>query len=332
MSQLATVRTASRTAVSTQWWHLSLSTGGFDVADGIVEDVITPLVAQAQKLGAKRWYFQRSQDASTGVVSQVKLSIHAHPRVLERLRDTERGLEERTARRLPLLASRQQVTAPANNTYYSGGQEMADPQLEADLVKYGGVEGLALAEEVFELSSELGIWASRRFPRMQSRSALGALVLFDAARGMMRGPRSSVWADRRSTPWNCYWDTHLRTCTAEVGPRAAGVRVAMTAQVASKASGFHALMAATAAEPTVHTWRRRWYRAIDSYLYRAEKVDVSRTAQHLTVYQAHMALNRLGFVAREEAALGLYARSWKPQVSDTGTRNLPENSPPPREG
>ena len=62
----------------------------------------------------------------------------------------------------------------------------------------------------------------------------------------------------------------------------------------------------------MQNWRRRWFRALDTYLYRADKVRVSRSAQHLTVYQAHMALNRLGFVAREEAALGLYARNWTP--------------------
>ena len=75
MSQLTAVRTASRTALSTQWWHLSLSTGGFDVADGIIEELVTPLVAQAQALGAKRWYFTRCEDASTGVVSQVLCSV-----------------------------------------------------------------------------------------------------------------------------------------------------------------------------------------------------------------------------------------------------------------
>ncbi|WDF33169.1 lantibiotic dehydratase C-terminal domain-containing protein [Arthrobacter agilis] len=321
MSQLTAVRTASRTVVSTQWWHLSLSTGGFDVADGIVEELITPLVAQAQALGAKRWYFTRGEDASTGVVSQIRLSIHAHPRVLERLRGFERVLEARSATALPLLAVRQHYTAPASNTYYSGGSEMADPQLESNLVKYGGVEGLHLAEEVFELSSELALWANQRFPRMQSRSALGALVLFDAAQSMMRGPRSAGWPDRRRLSWDLYWDSHLRTCTADVGPRAASVREAMTAQVASKATGFHALMAATASESAVHNWRRRWYRALDTYLYRADKVRVSRSAQHLTVYQAHMALNRLGFVAREEAALGLYARTWTPGVDHTATRH-----------
>jgi hypothetical protein len=322
MSQVTAVRTASRTVVSTQWWHLSLSTGGFDVADGIIEELVTPLVAQARALGAKRWYFTRCEDPSTGVVSQIRLSIHAHPRVLERLRTFQCALQARSARKLPLLVVRQHFTAPASNTYYSGGQEMADPQLEANLVKYGGVEGLHLAEEVFELSSELAVWANQRFPRMQSRSALGALVLFDAAQSMMRGPRSASWPDRRRLSWDFYWDSHLRTCTADVGPRGSGVREAMAVQVASKATGFHALMAATASESAVHNWRRRWFRALDTYLYRADKVRVSRSAQHLTVYQAHMTLNRLGFVAREEAALGLYARTWKPQVDQkTGARN-----------
>ncbi|WP_434994677.1 lantibiotic dehydratase C-terminal domain-containing protein [Arthrobacter sp. Ld5] len=312
MSQLTAVRTASRTALSTQWWHLSLSTGGFDAADGIIGELVTPLVAQAQTLGAKRWYFTRCEDPSTGVVGQVKLSIHAHPRVLEPLRTYQRALQMRSARSMPLLVVRQQYTAPAGNTYYSGGRESADPQLEADLVKYGGVEGLHLAEEVFELGSELALWANHRFPRMQSRSALGALILFDSAQSMMRGPRSAGWPDRRRLSWDFYWDSHLRACTADVGPRAPGVREAMTAQVAAKAPGFHALMAATASESAVQNWRRRWFRALDTYLYRADRVRVSRSAQHLTVYQAHMALNRLGFVAREEAALGLYARSWKP--------------------
>lgn len=319
MSQVTAVRTASRPVVSTRWWHLSLSTGGFDVADGIIEELVAPLVAQAQAIGAKRWYFTRCEDPATGVGSRIELSIHAHPRVLERLCAFQRALHTGSARTLPLLAVRQQFTAPASNTYYAGGLEMADPRLEADLVKYGGVEGLHLAEEVFELSSELAVWANRRFPRMQSRSALGALVLFDAARSMMRGPHSAGWADRRRLSWDLYWEGHLRTCTADVGPRAAGVREAMAAQVASKSTGFHALMAATAAESAVHTWRRRWFRALDTYLYRADKARVSRSAPHLTLYQAHMTLNRLGFVAREEAALGLHARTWQPQAG-SGTR------------
>jgi len=79
MSQLTTVRTASRTAGSTQWWHLTFTTGGFDVADGIIEELVTPLVAQARSLGAKRWYFSRSGDPAAPV-SRVPLQPFFKPR------------------------------------------------------------------------------------------------------------------------------------------------------------------------------------------------------------------------------------------------------------
>ena len=314
MSRLSAVRTASRTAVGTHWWHLSFSTGGFDDVDGIIEALITPLVAHAKSLGAKRWYFTRYEVPATGGTSGVRLSVHAHPRVLGRLQALERARRTGCTASFPRLTAHQQFTPAAENTYYSGGAEMADPQLESNLVKYGGVEGLLLAEEVFELSSELAVWSGLRFPRMQNRSALAALILFDAAQAMMLGPRSAGWQDRRQQSWEHYWDSHLRTCTVDAGSRGPGLREAMTARVASKSRDFHALMAATASEQPVQNWRRRWFRAVDTYLYRAEGVRVSRSAQHLTVYQAHMALNRLGFGVYEEAVLGLHASSWQPQT------------------
>ena len=51
MSQLTAVRNASRTNASTHWWTLSIYTGGFDVADGIIGELVTPLAAQAQLWG-----------------------------------------------------------------------------------------------------------------------------------------------------------------------------------------------------------------------------------------------------------------------------------------
>lgn len=70
------------------------------------------------------------------------------------------------------------------------------------------------------------------------------------------------------------------------------------------------MMAAVASEPSVDTWRKRWVRAIDTYLYRSDKARISRSAQHLTAYQSRQLLNRLGISLRDEAALGLYARAW----------------------
>ncbi|WP_026552658.1 lantibiotic dehydratase C-terminal domain-containing protein [Arthrobacter sp. H20] len=316
MSQLTAVRNASRTASSTQWWHLSIFTGGFDVADGIIEDLVTPLAAQAQLLGTGRWFFTRCEEPA---VAQVRLHVLASPAAVARLQafftvlrgegpsgelnGSRSGADAR-------LRVKHELSVPANNQAPLSLDSEIGRRLETDLVKYGGVEGLDLAEEVFEISSELAVWASRRFPKMHNRSAFGALLLFDSARSMMKGPRSAVWPDRRRVSWDFYWDSHLRTCTAELGPRAGGVREALIAQVDARTPAFHGLMAATAAESAAQSWRRRWSRAIDNYLYRADKARVSRSAQHLTVYQAHMTLNRIGFTAREEAVLGLYARSW----------------------
>lgn len=307
MSQLTAVRTASRTALGSQWWHFSIQAGGFDVADGIIGDLVTPLAAQAQVLRAGRWFYTRCVEPSAG---QVRLHILAQPDTIARLQAFQQALVERSARQLALLPSRQYLSSPVGSGYYQRGREDSDPHLEAELFKFGGVEGLQLAEEVFELSSELAAWATQRFAKMHNRSAFASLLLFDSARSMMKGPRSASWPDRRRISWDYYWDSHLKTCTPELGPRGAAVRDAMMTQVNAKVPAFHGLMAATAAESAVHNWRRRWFRALDTYLYRADKARVSRSAQHLTVHQAHMTLNRLGFTPREEAVLGLYARTW----------------------
>ena len=50
MSQLTAVRNASRTHSTAQWWTLSVYSGGFDVADGIIGELVTPLAAQASAL------------------------------------------------------------------------------------------------------------------------------------------------------------------------------------------------------------------------------------------------------------------------------------------
>ena len=308
MSQLTAVRTASRTALSAQWWHLSTHAGGFDVADGIIGDLVTPLAAQAQVLRAERWFYTRSVEPSSSV--QVRLHILAQPATIERLQTVHQMLLKRNDGALAAMPSRQATSTPATHGYYLRGVEDADPQLEAELFKYGGVEGLQLAEEVFELSSELAAWGTQRFSKTHSRSAFAALVLFDSARSMMKGSRSASWADRRRISWEYYWDSHLKTCTPDLGSRGPAVREAMANQVNAKVPAFQSLMAATAAESAVHNWRRRWFRAVDTYLYRADRARVSRSAQHLTVHQAHMTLNRLGFSPREEAVLGLYARTW----------------------
>ena len=311
MTQLTAVRNASRTRMTAQWWTLSFYTGGFDVADGIIGELVTPLAVQAQAQGAQRWYYTRCMDPAN---AHVRMWILGEPEIFDRLQCLLGALRLQATGVIGHLEVVQQISEPATDRMGSAGMEPQNPRLEADLAKYGGIEGLALAEEVFEFSSELTAWATARFPKVQNRWAFGSLLLFDSARSMMKGPRSASWPDRRRISWDYYWDSHLRSCTAGFGSRSAGVRQAMTEQMAAKVAPTHRLMAATAAENAVENWRRRWSRTIDTYLYRADKVRLSRSAQHLTVYQAHMLLNRLGLSLREEAALGLYARSWSTEL------------------
>lgn len=304
MSQLAALKPTTPLATGSEWWALSIHTPVAELSDAVIAEIITPLASQARVWGAQRWFHTRCPDPADPFVH---VRILASGRVLERLRSLLRALMDQASEGLRDLQITDHVEEPLPTRWDPGP---VSPRAEAELAKYGGAEGLALAEEVFEMSSDLATWATARFPKNNSRSSLAALLLFDATHSMMKGPRSPVWADRRALSWDYYWDSHLRSCTASSGSQAAHVRQALTAQLAPRIIPAHRLMAATASEPAVDNWRKRWSRAIDTYLYRADKARVSRSAQHLTVYQSRLMLNRLGISVRDEAGLGLYARSW----------------------
>ena len=304
MSQPTSLRIPSRHSPQLLWWNLSVDAGSFDLADRIIGELVTPLVAQARLWGTQRWFYTRRMQPPN---AQVRLRVLGPPETLDRLKSLLGALQEQSGDPVRSMAQEQEFSEPVLER--TVGTEALLPWVEADLARYGGEEGLALAEEVFELSSDLCLWATARFPKAQNRSALASLLLFDSAYAMMRGPRASTWPDRRRLSWDYYWDSHLHSCTAS-DPRAAGVQKATGAQAQAQLMPVHRLMIATASESAVANWRRRWLRAIDTYLYRADKAGASRSAQHLTVYQAHGLLNRLGFTLRQEALIGVYARTW----------------------
>ncbi|UWX96911.1 hypothetical protein N2K95_14955 [Arthrobacter zhaoxinii] len=189
------------------------------------------------------------------------------------------------------------------------------PELvEAALARFGGPKGLELVSGISEVSSDLALWAVNRFPRLNMRSMLAALLLFDAGHAMMRGPRSAVWPDRRTTSWDFYWNAHLHACTGSFGSQSEHTRRAAMAQMAPRVMPAHRVMAALAAESAVDVWRKRWARAMDEYLYRADKQRISRSAQQLATGASQLALKQLGFPLREQGALGIYARAWSKDI------------------
>ena len=304
MSQLAAVQPAKPLTTGAEWWSLTIQPTDKDVCDAVIGDIVTPLAAQARSWGAQRLFHTRCMDPDHPFI---QIRILASPLVLDRLESLMLALVDQAAPNLGELQTSDYREGPVPGRLDYGP---VSARAESDLAKYGGADGLALAEEVFELSSDLAAWATSRFPKAHSRSTLAALLLFDASHAMMRGPHSPVWADRRAISWDYYWDSHLRSCMAGSGRQAGRMRNALTSQLAPRILPAHRLMAATASEPAVDNWRKRWSRAIDTYLYRVDKVRANRSAQQLTVYQSRLMLNRLGISVRDEAGLGLYARSW----------------------
>lgn len=313
MSQLTAIRTSETLSLKSYWWVLSIYTGRQDVAEAVIGELVTPLVAHARREGVGRWYFGHHVDE---VGPHIKVRFLGHRSALDSLQRFELAARGRLLEAVPTARIQQNYVLPPNCEDLAGllGPEPVSTVHESELDRFGGADGLVLAEEVFELSSELASWAVGRFSKSQGRTALGALLLSDAAWAMMNGPKSAQWPDRRRLSWNYCWDNHLRVSTLELGRGAAKARAGLAASLAPRTAPMHRLMAATAAEGSVQNWRRRWKRAIDAYLYRADKSRVSRSAQNLMFSQSHYMMNRLGFTMWEEAALGIYARAWTPDT------------------
>lgn len=314
MSQLASTKPAvrqqaPRESTSTQktrtlrWWVLTIKPTHKDYCDAVVGHIVTPLVAQARLWGAERGTFARNLDPKR---PQVEVHVLASDDIVNRLRTFALALTRQSADLLGDL----ETSEVQPGCYPPRHDEQPLPRIEAALAKYGGIQGIALTLEVSEVSCDLAAWAIGRFPNTNTRSALAALLLFDACHSMMYGPRSALWPDRKALSWDYYWDSHLRSSTAAFGDRAAHARTSLTRALAPRIVPAHRSMIAVASEPSVENWRKRWVRAIDSYLYRADKSRISRSAQHLAMIQSRHLLNRLGIPLRDEAALGLYARAW----------------------
>lgn len=274
-----------------------------DVGDSIVRHIVVPLSAQARTWGGYRFGFSRNPEADQPAVH---LHLRATNHVVERVWRFARELAEESAAQLGTL----QFSASTDIVYPPRQGDPVPQLMEVTLARFGGPEGLKLAADIAELSADLSMWAVNRFPRLNTRSTLAALLLFDTGHAMMRGPRSAGWPDRRATSWDYYWNAHLQACTNSVSPRAEHARRAMMAQMAPRIMPAHRVMAALASEPSVALWRKRWSQAVDLYLYRAYKQRVSRPAQQLTMASSGLLMNRLGITPREEATLGFFARAW----------------------
>jgi hypothetical protein len=224
MSQLTAVRSSEKLSLKRYWWVLSIYTGRQDVAETVIGELVTPLVAHARREGVGRWYFGHHVDE---VGPHIKVRFLGHRSALDSLQRFELAARNRLLEILPTVRVQQHyvVSPDSVDMICTLGADSVALVQESDLDRFGGLEGLELAEEVFELSSELGSWAAQRFNKSQGRTALGALLLSDAAWAMINGPKAPQWPDRRRLSWDYCWDNHLRVSTMELGRGAAKARL-----------------------------------------------------------------------------------------------------------
>ncbi len=301
------IRPVQQHTSTTLWSILTIEPERKDVGDEILRHIIAPLSSRLRVGEGNCFRLSRSLESDHHAVL---LHLLATDDVAKRLWKFAHALAEQNIATLGAV----KISHSPGLVYPPPPGEPVPEVVEAALARFGGTKGLELVAEVGEISLDLALWAVNRFPNLNTRSMLGALLLFDTGHAMMRGPRSAVWPDRRTTSWDYFWNAHLHACTVSFGPHAAQARRAMRTRIAPRIAPAHRMMAAVAAEPAVDIWRKRWARAIDEYLYRADKQRVSRSAQQLAMGAGQLALNGLGFAFREQAALGLYASAWSKEI------------------
>jgi thiopeptide-type bacteriocin biosynthesis protein len=307
-----------------QWWYVCLDVGDTDAADAVVTGLLPPFLAEARALGAARWFFIRYSDESG---PHLRLRLFGPGRCLDRLVRSGAELRDHlgalTDRRPPVAP---RLVHPGPLLVTRGGPVGVRPALyEPEVHKYGGLAGVERAEALFEFSSELAVWAVATHRKGATRDALAALLLADAAGALAHGRTAEAWPLRSRLSWHGFWAVHTRWWTAGPGAGRDGVAQRLARHVADHGGDQLERMRTVAEDPDVDAWRRRWFRAVDHYLADAGRLGVDRTPQHLTFHHNHMLMNRLGYLPREEALLGLYARDWV-----SGTAPAPAAARPQR--
>ncbi|MGV9596699.1 lantibiotic dehydratase C-terminal domain-containing protein [Streptosporangium sandarakinum] len=298
-----------------EWWFVRLYTGGFAASDVLVSEVLPPLVAEARAHGAFRWFFIRYTDPS-GPHLRVRVfgpreTVDRMHRSLARVQRHADAVVAGTGADPGWLAP-----FPMRRMLGDSGTGLASALYEPEYGKYGGAPGVELAERVFEFSSDLAIWATARFGKIPERAALAVLLLREAVRAMLEGRPRDLGpepvmppADRRrlNVSWDRYWHRHLAWWTADLARHAPELQAQLRLHAERDPHRVRSITGELRGDSSVDPWLRRWGQVIDDSLVRAHRMRIGLTPQHLVFHQAHMMMNRLGFLPREEAFLGVIA-------------------------
>ncbi|MFH8582648.1 MULTISPECIES: thiopeptide-type bacteriocin biosynthesis protein [Streptomyces] len=278
------------------WWYVRLYPGGLDRMDPTVSHLLPPIVDLALEYDTNRWFFIQYTDWKG---PHLRLRVHAPRATVDRLHRRLPRIRDDLAALAHEPAPRRESLVPLELRPFSGrhfGAEVAVYEPEEN--KYGGPVGIELAEDVFQHSSDLALWAGR-LPRHPDRAALGILLLHASAAALRVHDRAIDTAR--------FWERHLAWWTHDAGRQSEMLRARLrqSADVDDWRIGRRA--AEMALDPTVRARTQGWTEVLAAYLERAATSQVPYSAGHLIFHQVHMMCNRLGILPREEALLGIQA-------------------------
>ncbi|MEV4946225.1 lantibiotic dehydratase C-terminal domain-containing protein [Streptomyces sp. NPDC053755] len=274
----------SVTVPERDWWYVRVYPGGPRLMDAAVRTLVPWLAERAGRLGSEEWFFLRYWDA-TG--HHLRLRLRAGADAVDALDGAAReeltglldALEERPGDAVGLLPGALPPGSPARGV---------TPALYApELGKYGGPDGVALAERVFHLDSAFCAGLDlAALPRRYERAAHAvyfarALV----ARVLTEEERDVFWV-RHRTRWG--WQLRMAAGGEQLRPLLGGVAAGVRAQ-GVPAPGVRERVDAHAD-------------ALADLVLRAPG-----PRDHQLLHHLHMVMNRLGFPPGEEAALGMLA-------------------------
>ncbi|NUR84974.1 MAG: hypothetical protein HOY71_12895 [Nonomuraea sp.] len=259
--------------MSVDWWYARAYPGGAELMDPATR----VLVPWLREQGGSRWFFIRYWDM-TG--HHLRLRLRAHPDAVDRV---HARLPELRALLDTLRPEPEDRLVPGD---FPGplptGRAVRAGLYAPELAKYGGRDGVALAEELFTRGSE---WYAAndltKLGRSTDRASLAVSYLRSVVAAALPSGGEAFWAAHRR-----HWGWQLRLAVPDQGR-------------------LRALLARTAASLTPP--------ALDVGDLVAAVVDTLDRAElpreHLLLQYVHMELNRWGFVPAEECLLGILAES-----------------------
>jgi len=288
------------------WLFYTLLPGGHERMDTAVEILLKPVAEQIRAApGCERWFYIRYYDDRGA-----HLRLRARTVQRDDADALQRQLDALLREHLPEVARhapqprRSLLPTPASHATSSAcGLGFEQSIYEPEWEKYGNAPGVAVAEELFELSSDVVLEVSGARMGSGPRAALSLELMNAVAQaGVQPQRRARFWRD-----YAAYWTTGVASDPSSPAARfidRAAARVAPLLEPASEAF---------AADSESQASLARYADGARSMFAAARARSVERSPEHLCFHHVHMTNNRLGITLVEEALLAAVLARQNPE-------------------